>query len=112
MTISTAGLIELALKGTAVFLAGWGGALLSRSSAAQRSLLWLAVFATLLLLPLVLVVRPVWRLPLHTAWQDAASPRVPADVVISAVGAVADAIPFADRSGRPQIGPRQWLLAG
>jgi beta-lactamase regulating signal transducer with metallopeptidase domain/peroxiredoxin len=57
-------IIEVILKGTAIVLVGYGGAtLLARSSAAHRSWWWLGVFATLLLLPLAFLVRPLWTLP-------------------------------------------------
>jgi len=66
MHTSTFLMIEVIFKGTAIIFAGYGGAaLLARSSAAHRSWWWLGVFAALLLLPLALLVRPLWTLPVH-----------------------------------------------
>lgn len=66
-------LLELLAKATAVLLLGFGCiACLRRSSAAQRSLAWLAVFGALLLLPLAVFVRPVWTVSVPTVKQRVA----------------------------------------
>jgi beta-lactamase regulating signal transducer with metallopeptidase domain len=81
MNSSILSLIELTLKGTAVLLAGYGGmAWLARASAAQRSLCWLGVFATMLFLPLALVTPAVWTLPVRTAAKPPVLPKAPEPV--------------------------------
>ena len=61
--MSTQIILEMAVKSTALLLAIFGAQALWRgASAAKRSLLWLAAFAGLSLLPLTLLVQPQWTL--------------------------------------------------
>lgn len=66
MNDTTLTLIDLLVKGTAVLLLGFGCiAMLRHSSAAHRSLAWLAAFVVMLALPLAAPVKPVWTVPVH-----------------------------------------------
>ena len=57
-------LLDILLKGTCVLLTGFAAAaVLRRASAAHRSLSWLAVFAVMSLLPLGVLIEPMWALP-------------------------------------------------
>lgn len=120
--------VEVILKGTAILLAGYGGAaLLARSSAAHRSWWWLGVFVTLLLLPLAFLVRPLWILPVLAEVPAAVapadlpvadSPRAVSSLEVPVVEAtVADApvvkTPRTDRpSGRAHFSPGPWMFGG
>lgn len=103
MNSSPLALAELLLKGTAVLLLGYVGALLlARASAAQRSLCWLGVFASMLCLPLALVVRPAWSLPVRTM-----APPVVAPANLAQVPAVA--LAEANTVSSPQLAVERWL---
>jgi TonB family protein len=55
-------LTELALKATVLIaLAGLASAVLRRSSAANRHLVWLSALSALVILPLTIVLTPAWR---------------------------------------------------
>lgn len=74
----TLSMLDLAVKATVLLLLGFMSAsLLRQSSSARRSLVWLAVFGVLALLPASLVVAPLWT------WQVAVG-RENAPAVIAA----------------------------
>ena len=82
MNAQTLVLLDLALKGTAVLLLGITiNRLLSRASAAHRSLAWLAAFGVLLLLPLAVFIEPLWSVPVVTA-SKGAPPHAPIPIVV------------------------------
>ena len=81
MNNDTLVLIDLLAKGSAVLLLGFGSvSLLRRHSAAQRSLAWLAVFGVMLILPVSMLVKPVWHLPVKTLRVRAEMPVTPLPV--------------------------------
>ena len=104
-------LVELFLKSTAFLVAGFcAAALIAKSSAAHRSLMWLGVFAALLFLPLAMVIHPVWTLPVTVEARHVQSPQV--------VSAAAEAIARPDSAASQQTifwcpawSAGQWLLA-
>lgn len=79
-------LLDLLAKGTAVLLLGFGCvSVMRRSSAAHRSLTWLAVFAAMLLLPLAIFVRPIWTVDVMVVRAQAKMETAP--LVLSATAA-------------------------
>ena len=75
MNEASLSLLDLLLKGSAMLCLGFGARFwLGRSSAAQRSLAWLAIFAVLLVLPLGLMMRPLWSLPVRVRIDAPAMP--------------------------------------
>ncbi|HEU0013782.1 MAG TPA: M56 family metallopeptidase [Longimicrobium sp.] len=64
-----AGVLDTAIRGTLILLAALGGtALMKRSSASARHLVWLAALAAILMLPLARRFVPEWRVvPVPTA---------------------------------------------
>lgn len=65
--VTARSLLDPAFKCAALLLAGFAiSAALRRLSAAHRSLAWLAVFTTLLVLPLAVLVTPRWTVPVVT----------------------------------------------
>ncbi|MBX7209762.1 MAG: M56 family metallopeptidase [Verrucomicrobiaceae bacterium] len=68
-------LLDLALKGTCVLLLGFAvAAILRRISAAHRSLSWLAVFLTMSMLPIGLLLEPPLKLPVVVVKQTTPAP--------------------------------------
>ena len=109
--MNTIVLVELFVKSTAFLLAGFGAvALLAKSSAAHRSLIWLAVFATLLLLPLALVIHPVWTLPVPVEARHVALAEV-ASMVGDRPNTLPSDSPRQTTSWCPLWSGGQWLLA-
>jgi len=112
MNASAIVVIELVLKGTAVLLMGCGAAVvLARSSAALRSLLWLGVFATLLLLPLALIVHPVWAVPVHGGSSSSVTPIPPRTGLVSEQNPVVEAAPPSHFFAGLRWSLPQWLFA-
>ena len=113
MTTFTISIIELILKGTAILLAGYGGAaLLARSSASLRSLWWLGVFVTLLALPLAPFVRPVWTLSVPAGPEAERTAALPQSGRPGLDASILDTAPASNPSGWRHFSFRQWLLAG
>lgn len=101
-------LVELFLKSTAILAAGFGAAaFLAKSSAAHRSLVWLGVFAVLLLLPLAVVIRPAWTLPVAV---EAASAALEAGGIAGSTAPLSDTL-RQTASWRPVWSAGQSLLA-
>jgi beta-lactamase regulating signal transducer with metallopeptidase domain len=110
--------LDFAAKSGALLTTGFvAQALWRRPSAAQRSVLWLAAFLALALLPLSLLVPPLWRLapPELTTAQTVAATRylMAADAVeaeVAGSAAVAEIAPSAlPRSSSTQALTGLWL---
>src|SRR4051812_13357618 len=92
---------ELTAKSSAILLAAflleraW-----SRSSAAQRHLIWCAAFAALLFLPLTRLVTPRWRVPIQRVTVRPAPPALSAPLP----GMVSPNLP----TPAPAPAPWQW----
>jgi TonB family protein len=102
---------EIAWKGTAILAVAFlAAALLRRASAAARHFLWTEALAALLLLPLVMLVAPHWRV--SSGWQPKAAvpsiqkfvmvvrpapakPGIPVWLLLWGAGAAAAAVRFA-----------------
>jgi hypothetical protein len=103
--------IELILKGTAILLAGCGGAvILARSSALHRSFWWLGVFVTMLVLPLALVIPPMWTLRLHVGSPAIVASATPLPVILEADPAARGTASAPPISGWSHFGIQRWLL--
>ncbi|MDB6073083.1 MAG: hypothetical protein JWO89_723 [Verrucomicrobiaceae bacterium] len=105
-------IVDLLGKAVAVLLLAFGlQKVWQRWPAAQRSLLWLAVFAVLAVLPISLLVQPCWELKVS----QAAAPAVPS--AGQAVSSVADAevVPLASHSPAlswwQTVTPMGWAIA-
>lgn len=89
-------LLDILLKGTCVLLTGFAAsAVLRRASAAHRSLSWLAVFAVMSLLPLGVLIEPMWALPVVMVKKTVAPGPAPrgADELAPVVAAVSSEAP-------------------
>ncbi|HWK89260.1 MAG TPA: M56 family metallopeptidase [Longimicrobium sp.] len=115
-----AGVLDAAVRGTIILLAALGGtALMRRSSASARHLVWLAALTAILMLPLARRVVPEWRvvpvptaarsafLPAPAATQAAPAPAVPSPE-IQAAPSTASA---ASAPAQPAPAPVDWKAA-
>jgi beta-lactamase regulating signal transducer with metallopeptidase domain len=94
--------LEASMKGTLIlFAAALGAKILSRASAAARHFLWCTALGSLLVLPLLSLALPSWRVPVLPPRREA-RPEMPAPDAIASIAPVADA--SGSRAGMRAIG--------
>ncbi len=107
-------ILDIAAKGTALLLLAFGLLSVWRgASASQRSLVWLLCFAALLLLPLTMVTKPLWPVPVGSTTQQSLHtvPLVLEDAAVAAIPAPVPDVPgaMATQSMLSALTPWHWL---